>query len=354
MGRRQGDRELFAPVTTGPASPLASSSKAIWLGIGLSVVAVVALVWRVSFRDVARALSTANVVWLLPALGLFFIMFGLRAWRWSVLLGGTRFMPTWHANIIGYFFNVTLPLRLGEIARCYVISKNTDVSFARAVSAVLVERLIDLGSVLLLFAWFARQVPMRASFTHAATIGSAAIVICLVVAVFVAVKGEALERVLAPRLARLGKTRADAWLKRSSDIRAGLRSVGSAKRIAQAVALTALIWAFTILIAAACLQAFLPTENDLTRAGFVVVIANLGGALPSAPAGLGVVQGFATSALVVPFGVEDGQALAYVLVWTLGQQFVLIVLGFVSLGRVGLSFRQIRAGAAVDPSAAAD
>ena len=79
-------------------------------------------------------------------------------------------------------------------------------------------------------------------------------------------------------------------------------------------------------------------------------MANLGGALPSAPAGLGVVQGFATSALVLPFGIEESRALAFVLVWTLGQQLVLLVLGFVSIGRVGLSFREIRAAAAPSPS----
>jgi hypothetical protein len=32
-------------------------------------------------------------------------------------------------------------------------------------------------------------------------------------------------------------------------------------------------------------------------------------------------------------------------VWSLAQQLLLILLGFVSIGRVGLSFREIREGA---------
>lgn len=334
-----------------------TSWKAIAAGIALSVVAVIILLWRISFRDLAKALAGANVAWLLPALAAFVVMFGLRAWRWSLLLGGTPLTATWHANLIGYFFNITLPLRLGEIARAYVISKNGAVTMTRALAAVLVERLIDLGSVLLLFAWFAHLVPMRASFTRAATIASIGVAACVLGGALLVIRGESLERVIAPRL---DPRKAELWLSRSRQIREALRAVGSAKRVAQSLALTVLVWAATILVASFCLLAFLPQESDFTRAGLVVVMANLGGALPSAPAGLGVVQGFATSALVLPFGIEESRALAFVLVWTLGQQLVLLVLGFVSIGRVGLSFREIRAAAAplpaarIDPAATAD
>jgi uncharacterized protein (TIRG00374 family) len=284
-------------------------------------------------------------VWLLPSLALFLSMFAFRAWRWSVLLGGTRFWPTWHANIIGYFFNIAFPLRLGEIARAYVISKNGNVVMARALSAVLIERLVDLASVVLLFAWLAQRIPMSPAFTRAATLASVAFVVAVLVAVFVVVMGEAVERALAPRLERLvGGERARALLERLVQIREGLRSVGSARRIIQSLILTVAVWGLTIILAAVCLRAFLP-ETDVTRPGLVVVMANLGGALPSAPGGLGIVQGFATSALVVPFNVPESTALAYVLVWSLSQQVVLIVLGFVSIGRMGLSFREIRAGA---------
>lgn len=321
------------------------SSLAIWFGVALSVVAAVLLLWRVSFRDLANALRAAEVVWLLPSLALFLAMFCFRAWRWSVLLGGTRFWPTWHANIIGYFFNIALPLRLGEIARAYVISKNGNVPIARALSAVVVERLVDLASVVLLFAWFAQRIPMGPTFTRAATLGSVAVVVAVVIAVLIVVMGEAVERAIAPRLERLvGRSRAGAILGRLMQIREGLRSVGSARRIIQSLVLTVAVWGITIVLAAVCLKAFLP-DTDLTRSGLVVVMANLGGALPSAPGGLGIVQGFATSALVIPFKVAESTALAYVLVWSLGQQLVLIVLGFFSIGRVGLSFREIKAGA---------
>jgi uncharacterized membrane protein YbhN (UPF0104 family) len=91
------------------------------------------------------------------------------------------------------------------------------------------------------------------------------------------------------------------------------------------------------------MRAFLPTDAD--RAGLVVVMSNLGGALPAAPGGLGIVQGFATSALVLPYGVPEDKALAFVLVWSLAQQLIIIVLGLLSMGRLGMRWGELRTGA---------
>ncbi len=318
-----------------------SSAKAIAVGFLLSVVAGGLLLSRVSFRELGEALATARIGWLVPAAGLFVVAFTVRAWRWSVLLGGTPFWATWHANWIGYFFNATLPLRVGEIARAYVISKNTAVPMTRAISSVLGERLLDLASVVLLFSWFAQRIPMRPAFTRAATFGSVAIVLCVVGGAFVVLKGEAVMAKLRPRLVgRLGEARTEKLHGKLMEIRGGL--VTSPRRMVLAIALSAVIWGVTILLASMCLRAFIPDATDLTRPGLVVVMANLGGALPSAPSGLGIVQGFATSALVVPFGVPENIALAYALVWSLFQLLLVLLFGLVSLTRVGLSIREIR------------
>jgi len=154
-----------------------------------------------------------------------------------------------------------------------------------------------------------------------------------------------------PRLeARGGKAAADRWLKRFHEIREGIASIGSAKRLAMVALQTALIWTVTILIAITCMKAFLPDGNEPTRSGIVVVMANLGGALPSAPGGLGIVQGFATSALVVPYHVPEDKALAFVLVWSLGQQVVLVVLGMISMSRIGMKWGELREGASTSAS----
>ncbi|MBX3229824.1 MAG: flippase-like domain-containing protein [Labilithrix sp.] len=328
-----------------PATSSRPSNRPIWIGALSSVVALLLLFWRVRLRDLGTAIAGAHSGWLVLAAAVFFVMFLVRAWRWSLMLGKTPFWATWHANIIGYFFNMTLPLRVGELARGYVISKSGGITLTRAMSIVIAERLVDLAAVLLLFAGFALRIPMRPAFTRAATIGSAAVVLALVAAVVVVVKGAAIERLLERRLARFGEARAKAVTSKLTQIRESLQAIGAPRILAPTLLLTAVVWLLTIAFCWLCMKAFLP-EGTFEQAGLVVVIGNLGGALPSAPGGLGIVQGFATSALVVPFGIDESVAVAFVFVWSLGAQLALIALGFVSLGRVGLSFREIRAGAA--------
>ena len=109
--------------------------------------------------------------------------------------------------------------------------------------------------------------------------------------------------------------------------------------------LTVIVWGGNIVFTSFVMCAFFPTSaaEHLNQAALVVITANLGGALPSAPGGLGIVQGFAKAALVVPFHVQEDAALAFVLVWSLGQQLLLIVLGVLSLARVGMTFAEVRA-----------
>ena len=325
------------------AAKSASSSRAVILGLLLSAAAAAWLFSKLSFAELAAGLRAADARWLVASLGLFFAMFGVRAYRWAVLLGGTPFSTTWHANAIGYFFNATLPLRAGEVARAYVIAKKTGMPIARALSAVLVERLLDLASVVLLFFWFARRIPMRPAFTSAATVGAIAFAVCVLVAAVFVHRADAAARRLRPLLERrLGVKRADAALSKLVQVKDALKAVGSPRRMAESIALTVLVWALTIALAEVCLHAFMPDIADVSKAGLVVVMANLGGALPSAPGGLGIVQSFATSALVVPFGAPEGGALAFVLAWSLGQTLVLVAHGIVSIGRLGLSFNEIR------------
>ena len=314
------------------------------LGILLSVGAAAFLLSRVSFGELWTAIGAADARWFAPALVVFFFVFGLRAWRWAVLCGGTPIASTWHANMIGYFFNATLPLRIGEVARAYVLSRKTGVSMPRAFSGVIAERLLDLAAVLLAFSWFAARISMRESFTRAAMVGSVIVVVGVASGALVVVKGDAVERMLRPRLdRRFGSARADSMLAKLLQMREGLAAVGSPRRLAAVLVLTVAIWGGTIVLAYLCLRAFLP--GSFEEAGLVVVTSNLGGALPSAPGGLGIVQSFATTALVVPFHVPESLALAFVLVWSFSQTILLLLLGAISIGRVGLSFHEIRTGA---------
>jgi glycosyltransferase 2 family protein len=213
---------------------------------------------------------------------------------------------------------------------------------ARTLSSVVVERVIDLGSVVLLFAAFARLVPMPPLLSQAASLAAIAVAVAVVSGAVLVWKADGAEAILRPRLARIGLRLDWAWA-RFHEVCAGFRAVGSGGRLGAVLGLTVAIWAMTIVLAYFAMGAFL--DPDATAAGLVVVVSNLGGALPSAPGGLGVVQGFAKMALVAPFHVPEDRALAFVFVWSLSQQLLLVVLGLVGLGRLGVSLTQAKRNA---------
>lgn len=318
-----------------------SSRWRITLTLAVSAVALAIAFHHVSFVDLWRATASARPLWLLPALACFAVTFGARAWRWALLMGGTRFSTTFLALCIGYMLNNVLPLRAGEVGRALVVSRRTGVGVARALSSVVVERVLDLAAVVLLFVLFARLVPMPHAFARAATVAAIVVVAAVAAGAMLLWKSAGDDEALRSKLmARLG-ARGEPGSARLVEARDGLRAIGP-RRLVLVLALTVGIWAMTILLAAFAMGAFM--APDATAAGVVVVASNLGGALPSAPGGFGVIQTFAKEALVLPFHVAEDRALAYVFVWSLGQQILMVLVGLAALSKFGISLGQVRRG----------
>lgn len=117
------------------------------VGLGLSV----ALLWwalrDVSPADLLHHVRRANVWWLLAATAAATFTFVLRAIRWRILLKPTvdelAFRPPFAAVCIGFMANNLLPLRLGEFARAYSLSRIAPVGMSATFASLVVERLFD-------------------------------------------------------------------------------------------------------------------------------------------------------------------------------------------------------------------
>jgi uncharacterized protein (TIRG00374 family) len=311
-----------------------------WFGIAISVVALYLTLRNVDFNAFMHALATAQAIWFAPAFVVFMIGLTIRAARWATLMGGTPFGVTFHAMNIGYMLNMILPFRVGEIGRAIVIGQRTDVSTATALSSIVVERLLDLAAVVLMFVGFAQFIPMDASLSRAAFVSAVLVVILLIGVGIVIWQSARFERVLAGVLARFPRIDAQVWLQRYRDFCAGFKLINTPQRLLIVFVTTIGIWLAQLGVAVCMMAAFLHVRLD--QAGLMLVAANLGGAAPSAPGGLGPVQFFASMALVVPFNVDPTLATAFVFVWSLSQQLALIVLGVIGMLRIGLSFGQLR------------
>ena len=94
-------------------------------------------------------------------LGLAIVLTGatyvLRALRWQYLLapiGRTHFGTAFRATVIGFAASFLLPARAGEVIRPYLLARKERLSATAAFATIILERLLDLVTVLLLFGVF--------------------------------------------------------------------------------------------------------------------------------------------------------------------------------------------------------
>ena len=124
--------------------------------IALLTFGLVAVFLRsINLREAWRATLAAHPGWIAAAVGITLQTFLLRSWRWQSLLGpigGARFRTAFRTMVIGFAANLLLPARVGELLRAYLLARQERLNPAAAFATVIVERLLDLCTVLLLFA----------------------------------------------------------------------------------------------------------------------------------------------------------------------------------------------------------
>jgi uncharacterized protein (TIRG00374 family) len=135
-----------------------TSSRIPWSGLIVTALTGVLVWWFVrdlNADELRRALTTANPWLLVAAVATTVQTYLLRAWRWQVMLapiGRVRFGPAFRTTIIGFTATFLLPARVGEVLRPYLLAKQERLSVSATFATIIVERALDLTTVLLLFA----------------------------------------------------------------------------------------------------------------------------------------------------------------------------------------------------------
>ncbi|HEX7502599.1 MAG TPA: lysylphosphatidylglycerol synthase transmembrane domain-containing protein [Acidobacteriota bacterium] len=122
-------------------------------GIALSLIFIYLAFRRVDLRQMGQALAAADYWYLLPVLAVTALGLVLRSWRWQYLLRPMRRVGVgvlFSSLCIGYMANTFLPAHLGEVVRAWHASKKTGTAASSVFATIVVERLIDVVSLLLL------------------------------------------------------------------------------------------------------------------------------------------------------------------------------------------------------------
>jgi uncharacterized protein (TIRG00374 family) len=286
-----------------------------WFGVLLSVGFAYLAVRNVRFGDVWRGLSSSNYWWVLPALVMLAVTVALKAVRWRYLFAApTRpeMRPVVAATLVGYFFNAVLPARAGEAARVLALRRRAGTSRAEAAATVLLERMYDVLSLLVVLFVCVPWLP-HVSWLHAAVVLALVLAAGVVIAVAVlTIYGERSVRFVLHPLGRLPFVSEARLTAVAANLTRGLSALLRPRLVAAASVSTTLAW-LTLGVSMWLLMRGFHLHLSLVAALLVVVATNLVQILPSSPAAVGAFEA-ATLVALRAYGVPDAKALSYALV----------------------------------------
>jgi phosphatidylinositol alpha-mannosyltransferase len=320
-------------------------SLVVGVGVGLGALALT----RLDLSHSLHALRNVRPGFVVLTFALLCLSLFARAECWFVILRGagvsTRIsrLVTARATMIGVMVSATLPGRLGEPSRVFVVARRTGDPrnwIALVAGTVLAQTLLNMAAIVALAS------VLLASFTlsrDAAWAIALATAVPVVVVVGILTGPRLLNRA-ARKTTALGRAAAFARTE-TARIRAGLRVFRRPRDTCHATAAQLTAWALQLLACDALLSAFgIATPSRLGTAAAVLVATNVAAAVPVTPGNVGVFQA-ACVAVLAAYGVGTGRGLAYGIALQLLEVTTAIILGLPALLAEGLRPHDLRRAA---------
>lgn len=315
------------------------------VGVLISLLCLVLAFAGVEWRRAGEALQRGDWRHLLPA-GVAVLGYLLaRASRWRILLGSeVGLVDAFSIINIGYLISNVLPFRLGDPARAVAVSLDGRVKVSTALSTIVVERVLDMLTVVLLLTVTVPFVEEAGWTRRAGLLGGGVGLIAIATLVWLAVRPEWSRRAFRWVLGRLPSVEEDRWVEGFDGLLEGLEALRSARQVAGLIAWSVVIWVLTAGHYLAILGAFIE-QPTVVEASFLTAATGLGMALPSAPGAMGVFHSVARYALQLPFGVAAETAVVVAFAAHTFQYVIMCLLGLIGLLQQNITFAQLRADA---------
>lgn len=274
-----------------------------WLGPTIVyAISISCLVWV--YRDFdwhaeLPKLRRIHWIWIVLAVTCDILVYVCQAWRWNILLSPIVKVPlarSVRAVYIGLFANEVLPLRSGEVIRCYLQHHWSNISFPAAISSAIIERLID--GVWLIVGFFVTtffvDLPNKLEY-GARVLAGMVLGLALVLAWAVHRRDEAHDV--------LAKSR---WLSGLRHLVEGLHHMGRGTSFFVAAVVSLGYLALQVVPIFAMIRGY-GEQLSFGDAAVVLVVLRLGTIIPGPPGNIGFFNAFAVLALKM-LGVDEQSA----------------------------------------------
>jgi uncharacterized protein (TIRG00374 family) len=291
----------------------------LFLGLAIGTMFFYLAVRRVNFDQALAALAQTNY-WLVGLSAVVMMAAHLlRAMRWRYLLAPVKVLSTrslFSALMIGYAANSFVPAHLGEFLRAFVIGKKHGISASAAFGSIVVERIVDVVSLIGAMALVLMVHPFPDWVTTSGLLMLlAALALCVILFTCKRFESQTVALVrlwvkpLPERIASRLESLALNFLR-------GIVPLKSAAHYASAAVLSIAIWLCYATVYYICLAAF-NLVNAYSLAWYVglvvLVFTTISVVIPSTPGYVGTFHYLCQLALVM-FGVSVSEALSFAVI----------------------------------------
>ncbi len=256
------------------------------------------------------------------------------AWRWNTLLSPIVRLRLWRtvqAIYIGLFANEVLPLRAGELIRCYLLAHWNDLRLSLGFASAAVERLIDGVWILIAFLITASLVK---------GIPEDLVILVQVLGLLVLTGAGTLLWIMVRKQQAHAVVRESRWSSTLRHVVEGLHLMGNLRTLGRTSAISLLYLLLQFLTVYALMRA---DHLDLSfwAAAAVLTIVRLATVVPNAPGNVGLVNAACVMALRL-FDMEKNDATAFSIILFGALTLPLLIGGAIATALTGSNIGELR------------
>jgi hypothetical protein len=283
------------------------------IGYGVSAVCLFWVLHGYNFNELMPAIRSLDWWWVTGAVLCDLSVYLIHGWRWKVLLEPVQKLPLWRtvqSVYIGLFANEVLPLRVGELIRCYLLAHWNDMNLSVVFASAALERLIDgfwMLAAFLVTAIFVKSMPEDLT------------LVVLLMGVLIAAGAGVLVWIVMHKQHAHTVIRESRWAAALRHVVEGLHLMGNRRTLIRTTLLSLIYLLLQYLTVYMLMRAYLLDYSFWVACG-VLTIVRIATVVPNAPGNIGLAN-IATVMAMKLFDLGDNDAKTFSIIlfgaWTL-------------------------------------